>query len=43
MAARDAAALRIGDGEVVPANPYWQRSARAFTDPDGFQVLLAVR
>ena len=42
-AARDAAAQRIGDGEVVPANPYWQRSARAFTDPDGFQILLAVR
>ena len=42
-AARDAAAQRIGDGEVVPANPYWQTYARAFTDPDGFQVLLAVR
>jgi catechol 2,3-dioxygenase-like lactoylglutathione lyase family enzyme len=33
-------AERIGQPPVVPANPYWQKNATAFADPDGFQVLL---
>ncbi len=33
-------ATRIGGPPVIPANPYWQRNAVAFADPDGFQVLL---
>jgi catechol 2,3-dioxygenase-like lactoylglutathione lyase family enzyme len=36
----DAIASRIGEHEVVPENPYWQAHARAFADPDGFQLLL---
>jgi len=39
----DAIATRIAQPPVTPTNPYWQRSAQAFTDPDGFQVLLALR
>jgi catechol 2,3-dioxygenase-like lactoylglutathione lyase family enzyme len=39
----DAIAARIGRGETTPANPYWQRCARAFADPDGYQLLLTVR
>ncbi len=39
----DLVASRIGRPEVVPSNPYWQANARAFVDPDGFQLLLAVR
>lgn len=31
----DAIAARVGAHEVKPANPYWRRNARAFTDPDG--------
>jgi catechol 2,3-dioxygenase-like lactoylglutathione lyase family enzyme len=36
----EAVANRIAQSEVVPANPYWQAHARAFADPDGFQLLL---
>lgn len=36
----DAVANRIAGSEVVPANPYWRARARAFADPDGFQLLL---
>lgn len=36
----EAAADRIAGPEAVAANPYWRAHARAFTDPDGFQVLL---
>ncbi len=39
----DATAARLGRSETTPANPYWQRKARAFEDPDGFQVLLTLR
>lgn len=39
----DRVASRLTGTEVLPANPYWQLNARAFADPDGFQVLLAVR
>lgn len=39
----DATAGRVADTEVVPENPYWRVHARAFTDPDGFQVLLVMR
>jgi catechol 2,3-dioxygenase-like lactoylglutathione lyase family enzyme len=39
----DATARRIPDSEVLPENPYWRVHARAFADPDGFQVLLAMR
>jgi catechol 2,3-dioxygenase-like lactoylglutathione lyase family enzyme len=31
---------RIHQPEVVPANPFWQNNATAFSDPDGYQVLL---
>jgi catechol 2,3-dioxygenase-like lactoylglutathione lyase family enzyme len=34
---------RIGQPEVAPANPFWQEFAQAFSDPDGFQVLLVPR
>ena len=39
----DAIAARLGRSEITPANPYWQRNARAFADPDGYQVLLTSR
>jgi catechol 2,3-dioxygenase-like lactoylglutathione lyase family enzyme len=39
----DAITARLGQSEITPANPYWQRNARAFADPDGYQVLLALR
>lgn len=39
----DLIAARVRRSEITPANPYWQRTARAFTDPDGYQVLLALR
>lgn len=35
-------AERIAQPPVVPANPYWQANARAYVDPDGFQLLLTV-
>lgn len=38
----DDLAERIALPPVIPANPYWQKNARAFADPDGFQLLLAV-
>jgi len=38
----DAIAERIGQAPVVPANPYWLANARAYADPDGFQLLLAL-
>lgn len=41
-AALEEVARRIDRPEVVPSNPYWQRHARAYADPDGFQVLLAL-
>ena len=40
QATPDAVADRIAQPEVVPANPYWQANARAYADPDGFQLLL---
>jgi hypothetical protein len=33
---------RIAQPRVVPSNPYWQRNARAYADPDGFQLLLTL-
>ena len=38
----DGIAARIERSEITPANPYWRRTARAFADPDGHQVLLTV-
>lgn len=35
-------AQRLAQPPVTPANPYWQRTARAYTDPDGFQLLLTL-
>ena len=39
----DAIAARLGASETTPVNPYWQRTARAFADPDGYQLLLTLR
>jgi len=39
----DTIAARLEQTETTPMNPYWQRNARAFADPDGFQVLLTLR
>lgn len=39
----EAVANRVADSEVLPENPYWQAHARAFADPDGFQLLLVTR
>jgi catechol 2,3-dioxygenase-like lactoylglutathione lyase family enzyme len=39
----DAVAERVAEHEVTPANPYWLRNARAFADPDGYQVLLTLQ
>jgi catechol 2,3-dioxygenase-like lactoylglutathione lyase family enzyme len=39
----DAVADRIAQPQVIPANPYWQAHARAYADPDGFQVLLVLQ
>jgi catechol 2,3-dioxygenase-like lactoylglutathione lyase family enzyme len=39
----DAVAARLGPSETTPANPYWQRTALAFADPDGYQLLLTLR
>jgi catechol 2,3-dioxygenase-like lactoylglutathione lyase family enzyme len=36
----EAIVQRIGQPDVVPANPFWREHAIAFTDPDGYQVLL---
>jgi hypothetical protein len=38
----DAAAERLAQSQVSPANPYWEKNARAYTDPDGFQILLTL-
>jgi catechol 2,3-dioxygenase-like lactoylglutathione lyase family enzyme len=39
----DTIAARVQSNETTPANPYWQHNARAFVDPDGYQVLLTIR
>lgn len=39
----DAIAGRLESSETTPANPYWQRNARAFLDPDGHEILLTLR
>src|SRR4051794_28379880 len=36
----DAIAQRIGAAPVRPANPYWERTAVTFADPDGHHVVL---
>lgn len=38
----DRIAARLAGREVTPSNPYWQANAKAFVDPDGFQVLLTI-
>jgi len=38
----DAVAERIAQPEVATANPYWNAHARAYEDPDGFQLLLTL-
>jgi catechol 2,3-dioxygenase-like lactoylglutathione lyase family enzyme len=38
----DRVAERVAEAEVRPSNPYWRRHARAFADPDGFQIILTV-
>jgi len=38
----DAVARRMAQPPVVPANPYWETNAKAYADPDGFQVLLTL-
>jgi hypothetical protein len=38
----EAIAKRLVQSPVIPANPYWQKNARAYTDPDGFQLLLTL-
>ena len=43
QAERDAVAHRLAQPQVVPANPYWRANALTYADPDGFQVLLALR
>ena len=37
---RCAAMKAAGFIEVAPHNPYWQRDARCFVDPDGYRVVL---
>jgi catechol 2,3-dioxygenase-like lactoylglutathione lyase family enzyme len=39
----EAIVKRIGHPEVIPANPFWQKNATAFSDPDGYQILLVPR
>jgi chromate reductase len=41
VAARDELAARIGQPSVRPENPYWERRALTFADPDGWQLVLA--
>jgi catechol 2,3-dioxygenase-like lactoylglutathione lyase family enzyme len=43
QADRDAVIARLAHAEVVPTNPYWRAHARAYADPDGFQLLLVLR
>jgi catechol 2,3-dioxygenase-like lactoylglutathione lyase family enzyme len=40
---RAALAARIGQTPVTPSNPYWVQHGIAFADPDGFQLILALR
>jgi catechol 2,3-dioxygenase-like lactoylglutathione lyase family enzyme len=40
---RAALAERIGQQPVTPSNPFWVRHGIAFADPDGFQLILALR
>jgi hypothetical protein len=42
-AQRAALVTRIGALPVLPENPYWRRHGIAFVDPDGFQLILALR
>ncbi len=39
----EAIAARLERSERTPENPYWQRNARSFADPDGYQVLLTLK
>src|SRR3954452_5529309 len=39
-AQRDAIVARLGADPVRPANPYWERTALTFADPDGHHVVL---
>jgi catechol 2,3-dioxygenase-like lactoylglutathione lyase family enzyme len=41
VASRDALAERTGQEPVRPENPYWERHALTFADPDGCQLVLA--
>lgn len=43
QADREAVIARLANTEIVPANPYWRVHARAYADPDGFQLLLVLR
>lgn len=36
----DETAARIGAPPVRPANPYWERTALTFADPDGNHIVL---
>jgi catechol 2,3-dioxygenase-like lactoylglutathione lyase family enzyme len=36
-----AAARRVTDAPVSPANPYWAEQGITLADPDGFRVVLA--
>jgi catechol 2,3-dioxygenase-like lactoylglutathione lyase family enzyme len=38
-----AAANRLDDEPVEPANPYWADHGLTFADPDGFRVVLAAQ
>jgi hypothetical protein len=38
----EAVAERLAQSRVIPANPYWQKNAQAYIDPDGFQLLLTL-
>jgi catechol 2,3-dioxygenase-like lactoylglutathione lyase family enzyme len=40
---RAALVARVGAQPVLPENPYWRRHGIGFADPDGFQVILALR
>ncbi|HEY3775420.1 MAG TPA: VOC family protein [Solirubrobacteraceae bacterium] len=42
-AERAALAARIAEPPVTPENPYWRVHGIAFADPDGFQLILALR
>lgn len=33
-------AIAAGFSEVIPENPYWQSRSRAFSDRDGYRVVL---